>query len=164
MGEYYKNGGTRNIIFHMVGDGMAVPQYHKLVKEYHLEKHVIIYGNKSGAELDEIYKHSFIGLDGLARHRSGNMTNSSLKSREYTAKGIPFVSSVDIDFADKDWPYVMRVPQDETPIDMNKVIEFYDKVYGNRDCNEVAKEIRSYAESRCDMKVVMQPIIDYIKD
>ena len=58
----------------------------------------------------------------------------------------------------------MHVPQDETPIDMNKVVEFYDNVYGNRDCNEVAKEIRSYAESRCDMKVVMQPIIDYIKD
>lgn len=163
MGEYYKNGGTRNIIFHMVGEGMAVPQYHKLVKEYHLEEHVIIYGNKSGSELDEIYKHSLIGLDGLARHRSGNMTNSSLKSREYTAKGIPFVSSVEIDFADNDWPYVMRVPQDETPINMIKVIEFYDKVYGNRDCNEVAKEIRSYAESRCDMQVVMQPIIDYIK-
>lgn len=164
MGEYYKKGGTRNIIFHMVGEGMAVPQYHKLVKEYQLEEHVVIYGNKSGDELNEIYKRSFLGLDGLARHRSGNLTNSSLKSREYAAMGIPFVSSVDIDFAEKDWPYLMQVPQDETPIDMNKVIEFYDKVYSSRDCNEVANEIRTYAESRCDMKVVMQPLVEYIKE
>ena len=164
MGEYYKNGGTRNIIFHMVGDGMAVPQYHKLVKEYHLEEHVIIYGNKSGEELKKIYERSFIGLDGLARHRSGNTTNSSLKSREYAAYGLPFVSSVDIDFADEDWPYVMSVPQDETPIDMNEVIRFHDSIYGGRDCNEVAKEIREYAESRCDMSVVMQPVIDFIEN
>lgn len=164
MGEYYKNGGTRNIIFHMVGDGMAVPQYHKLVKDYHLEEHVFIYGNKSGDELKKIYERSFIGLDGLARHRSGNTTNSSLKSREYAAYGLPFVSSVDIDFADSDWPYVMRVPQDETPIDMNEVIRFYDTIYGNRDCNVVAKEIRDYAESRCDMSVVMQPVIDFIEN
>lgn len=164
MDEYYKNGGTRNIVFHMVGDGMAVPQYHKLVKEYHLEDHVIIYGNKSGVELKKIYERSFIGLDGLARHRSGNTTNSSLKSREYAAYGLPFVSSVDIDFADSDWPYVMSVPQDETPIDMSEVIRFYDSIYGGRDCNEVAKEIRDYAESRCDMSVVMQPIIDFIEN
>ena len=162
MGEYYKNGGNRNIIFHMVGDGMTVPQYHQLVKEYHLENHVIIYGDRSGEELEQIYEHAFIGLDGLARHRSGNFTNSSLKSREYAAMGIPFISSVDIDFAEETWPYVMHITQDETPVDMNEVIVFFDGIYSNKDCNEIANEIRNYAKSRCDMSVVMQPVLDYI--
>lgn len=163
MGEYYKGGGTRNLIFHMVGDGMTVPQYRQLVKQYNLEEHVIIYGNKSGKELDQIYERAFIGLDGLARHRSGNTTNSSLKSREYAAYGIPFITSVDIDFADKDWPYIMTVPQDDSLINMKDVIKFYDSIYGNNDCNKIASDIRNYAKARCDMKITMQPVIEYIQ-
>lgn len=162
IGEYYKNGGQRNVIFNVVGDGMTIPQYKELVEEYHIEDHVVFHGNKGGAELDEIYKQSFMGVDALGRHRSHNSTNSSLKSREYAAFGLPFITAVPIDFADDKWPYVLQVPKDESAIDMNQVIEFYDAIYNNLDCNAISKDIRTYAESRCDMSVVMQPILEFI--
>lgn len=162
LGRYYQNGGTRNIVFHVVGDGMVIPQFREIVSKYAIESHVVFHGTLGGDALDEVFKMSYIGVDALGRHRSNNPTNSSLKSREYVAYGLPFIAAVPIDFAGKDWPYVMYVPQDESPIDMNEVIKFYDSIYSNNDCNKVASDIRNYAEFRCDMKITMQPVIDYI--
>lgn len=164
MGQYYKTGGKRNIIFNIVGDGMVIPQFKQIVEKYHLEDHVVFYGNKGGKELEDIYRHSYIGIDALGRHRSNNPTNSSLKSREYAAYGIPLVAAVPIDFADKDWPYVAYVPQDESPIDMEQIIAFYDSIYRDKDANAIATEIRDYGKSRCDMSITMQPVVDYIQE
>ena len=37
-------------------------------------------------------------------------------------------------------------------------------VYDGKDCNEVAKEIRTYAEVRCDMSMTMKPVADWLKN
>ena len=164
MGEYYKNGGNRNIVFHMVGAGAEVTNYEKLIARYDLQDHVILYGNRFGDELKSIYQKSYIGLDCLARHRSNNSTNSSLKSREYAAYGIPIISSVPIDFAPRNWKYLMSVEADESPIDMNKVISFYDGFYQEQQTGDIAKEIRNLAQGRCDMSVTMKKNVDFIEE
>ena len=66
--------------------------------------------------------------------------------------------------ADKDWPYVSYVPQDESPIDMEQIIAFYDSIYRGKDANAIATEIRNYGKSRCDMSITMQPVVDYIQE
>lgn len=162
IGRYYQNGGKRNIIFHIVGDGAEVEEYKKIIEKYNIYKHVIFYGNRFGEELHSIYKRAFVGIDSLGRHRSGNSTNSSLKSREYAAYGLPIVSAVPIDFADENWEYAYKVPADDTPLDMEKLIMFMDFVYRGRDCNKVAESIREYALSRCDISVTMRPIVNYL--
>ena len=46
-----------------------------------------------------------------------------MKNREYAARGIPFVySEMDEDFDDR--PYVLKVPADESEIDMEQLIAF----------------------------------------
>jgi hypothetical protein len=48
----------------------------------------------------------------------------TLKNREYAARGIPFLySETDSDFDHK--PYVLKVPADESAIDMDEVVSFY---------------------------------------
>ena len=49
---------------------------------------------------------------------------SVLKAREYCAWGIPFIiTCTDPDFSD-DFPFILRIPADETPVDLETVIEF----------------------------------------
>ena len=62
----------------------------------------------------------------LARHRSGITHIKTLKNREYAARGLSFIySETDSDFENK--PYILKVPADETAIDINSLIHFYEK-------------------------------------
>jgi hypothetical protein len=46
-----------------------------------------------------------------------------LKNREYAIRGIPFIySEMDSDFDHQ--PYVMKAPADESPIDIQQIIDF----------------------------------------
>ena len=67
-----------------------------------------------------------MAIGSLARHRSGITNIKTLKNREYAARGLSFIySEQDSDFEDK--PYILKVPADESPIDIRLIIEFYQK-------------------------------------
>lgn len=79
---------------------------------------------KMNEELDELFNEADFAIGSLARHRSGIDKIKTLKNREYAARGIPFAySETDEDF-DK-MPYILKVPADESPIDIHRLIRFY---------------------------------------
>ena len=162
LAAYYENGGKENIIYHYVGNIM--PEHEQLVREHHLDKHVILHGRKSGDALKKLYASTFIGIDILGGHRKNYPTSSTLKSREYCAYGIPVITSSPIDFLSKDSQYQLLVPYDDSPVDMEAVVRFYHSVYDGKDCNKVAADIRAFAEACCDMKITMKPVADWIKE
>ena len=91
-----------------------------------------------------------------------NYLSSSLKSREYCAKGLPFITECKMDFLSSDCPYVLTVPYDESDINILDIISFYDNLYTKKSPIELAQEIREYAYKHCDMHVTMKPVIDFI--
>lgn len=159
---YYKNGGQVNILYHVVGDGEEITRYRELVKEYRLEKHVVIYGFKGGDELDIIYEKADIAINSLAIHRIGLKTESTIKSKEYAAKGLPIVSSYEIDaFSGEDNDrYVLKVKPDDTPIDIESLVQFYFKIYSNKN-TDMPSLIRKASQNRSDMVVTLQGVVDY---
>lgn len=161
MHEYYKNGGKKRLVFHVVGEGPELTGYKKLVKNHHLEEQVIFHGFLAGQKLDEIFNMSDIAVECLGCHRNHIYLESSLKSREYAAKGLPFISSCKIDVFPEDYPYLLNAPGDESPLDMGKVIGFCQEIYEKESVQTVIQNMRSYALSHCDMKNVMKPILDY---
>lgn len=158
----YYNGedeNPRNVVLHLVGDGREYGKYKSLVDTYGLQEHVIMEGAMHGQQLDELYEICALGIDSLARHRSGIDILSSLKSREYGAKGLPIINSCKIDIIDDDFPYLLRVPADETPIEVSKLVEFYDRCFGGeKSRGEVGIEVRSYIEARSGMKETLRPV------
>lgn len=164
MGQYYREGGKRSIVLHLVGDGMVVEDYKNIVDRYKIKEHVKFYGWKNAEELDEIYDSADIALDVLGGHRKNLFLSSSLKSRESGAKGLPIISSCKIDYLPEDYKYQLRVSQEDASIDMNDVIEFYDAVYSFESREQVAKNIREYAMTKCDINKTMQPVINYINE
>lgn len=159
MGKYYREGGKESIVFHLVGDGIPVIEYKKLVEEYNLEDHVIFYGVKQGAELDEIYDRCDIAIETLGRHRGNVFFSSSLKSKEYMAKGLPFVTECEMDLMNGE-DFVLHVSQDESPIDMSMIIAFYKRMYGKYSKRKVAENIRDRAMRTCSIEDAVRPVVE----
>lgn len=131
IGEYYELGGTKKIIFHIVGgignsemfNSKHAPGFQELMTKYKIKKNIIFHGEKFGKELDEIFDLCDIAVGSLARHRCNISKIKTLKNREYAARGIPFIySETDGDF--DEMPYIFKVPANETPIDIKKIIDF----------------------------------------
>ena len=77
---------------HIVGEGSPIEEYKRIVEKYEIAEHVIFYGLKTGRELDSIYDQCSIGVENLGFHRTGVYRASTLKAREYAAKGLPFIT------------------------------------------------------------------------
>lgn len=161
LNDYYKNGGTVNFFYHLVGDGIEIEKYKEIVEKYELEKHVKFYGFKGGQELDEIYDKADIAINSLAIHRIGLKTESTIKSKEYAAKGLPMISSYEIDaFSPEDnKKYVLRISADESAVNIEEVIQFYKQVYSNTD--NLSTDIRNASRKRSDMRITLKEVMDY---
>ena len=162
LDAYYENGGKVNIVYHYIG--CVMPEHERFVKEHHLESHVFFHGKQYGEPLKALMQQSFLGIDVLGGHRKNYPVSSSLKSREYCANGIPMITSSPIDFLPKDSPYQFLAPYDDSPVDIEAVVRYYHSVYDGKNCNDVAREIRSYAEACCDMSITMKPVADWLLD
>lgn len=160
--KYYEKGeDRRKVYFHIVGTGDCYGQYEELAKKYNIkDDYVYFHGRKVGSELDEIYAGCNLGIAHLALHRIGLKSISSLKSVEYAARGIPIVSCAPFDtYNDQTKDYMYFVPMDESPVDIEGIIEYFDKVYSNEN---VPKKMRDAFYEMCDWSKAYQPVLEYI--
>lgn len=157
----YRKSESRSVYLHLVGAGTDLPHLKELTDRYNLNNAITFHGVLSGDELDKVYNLCSLGIECLGMHRKGiNQVSSSLKSREYLAKGLPFFGSSEIDvFMDESFGYYLKVPANETPVDVKQVIKFYDSIYSNRKEEEVINDIREYAERHISMDVSMENIL-----
>ena len=160
IGEYYKHGGRREVYFDIVGgvhpnymhNLPQAPGFQVLIDKYGINDHIIFHGQLFGEQLDNVFNQSQFAIGSLARHRSGITVIKTLKNREYATRGIPFVySEQDSDFDHQ--PYVMKVPADESPIDIGQIIDFVDNHRFR------PEEIRQTV-SHLTWKIQMQKVID----
>lgn len=129
LAQYYRKRPVKEVYLHIIG--LAVPevrlQYERLVRENKLEQYVFFHGALFGEALDRMFDECDFGIGSLARHRSQIDKIKTLKNREYAARGIPFVySETDDDF--EKMPYILKAPADDTPLDIEHIIDFYNSV------------------------------------
>ena len=78
-------------------------------------------------KLDEIYDHCQLGIISLATQDKDIHIHSTLKSREYLAKGLPTIATGITDvFIGTNYPYNLELPEDTNNIDIQSIISFYD--------------------------------------
>ena len=78
-------------------------------------------------ELDILFNNNHIGIGSLALHRMGLTEASVLKVREYIARGLPFIlgyNDTDLMKSNVLDDFYFKVPADETPININDVLDF----------------------------------------
>lgn len=165
MKAYYSGNPSRKVVFHLVGNGNEFGRYQKMVAEYGLRDYVIFHDQQTGEALDAIYDQCNFGIASLGCYRKGLNETQELKSREYLAKGLPFVSSVkitDIPDAAKDNIY-LQVSNNDSPIDIGSILEFYDRIY-SEGAEQVNTRLRQFAKDHFSMEVAMKEVIDFFNE
>ncbi|WP_413511895.1 glycosyltransferase [Myroides odoratus] len=155
---YSKENIKQKVFLHIVGDGVEKKVLENLVKEYDLNKYVKFYGALGGKELDSIFNVSDIGIGSLAIFRKGSTKCSELKVREYTARGLPFIYSAEEPQIEEQ-KFAKKVLFNETAIEINTILEFYDEIYKNSD---LLVEMRSFAEKEFTCECQLKKIVNTI--
>lgn len=165
LAEYYASGDcTREVFYHVVGDGPEQEKYRKLAEEYHLEEHVIFYGKRVGEELTMLYNQCDLGLCSFGLYKYGIDACSALKIPEYLAKGLPIMTGCKTCMlGDEEIRYCLEFPNDPSSIDIHRMIQFYDSLYGNREPEQLITQIREYAMSHFSEDLAFEPIVRYIE-
>jgi len=157
IAEY--RGNTR-IIFHIVGDGDEILPLIQLVEKLNIRNLVKFHGFKTGKELDTLFNTCHVAVGSLGIHRLGLHEASILKAREYCARGIPYIiACADPDFPD-DFPYIHRVSPNDSPLDIEKIIEFSQTAYTDPDHPE---KMREYALEHLDWSVKMKTLKAFLE-
>lgn len=109
---------------------------------------MIFHGPVPRNKLGNYYDLGDFAIESLGAHRRKVITYSySIKSREYLAKGMPFIFSTPIDLGQYEpIPYCFKVSEDEQLIDVNALIDYYRALYRQHNETEVAEQLREYAE------------------
>ena len=162
LGEYYQNTlNPRPVFFHIVGGVHPNERYkandfhpgmQAIIDKYGIQDKIIFHGQLFGDALDQVFNQSCFAIGSLARHRSGITIIKTLKNREYATRGIPFIySEQDSDFEHQ--PYVIKAQPDESPINIQQIIDFIDHHHFQ------PEEIRKTVEN-LSWKIQMQKVID----
>lgn len=126
LAQYYQSTPTCKVYFHLAGEFSGKREEEDIltpIRRYGLEPYVILHGPLHDTALDNLFCQADLAVGSLGRHRSGISSLKTLKNREYAARGLAFVCSEhDADF--ELMPYVLRVPADESPIDLKSLLEF----------------------------------------
>lgn len=162
IANYYDKDGSRQVILHMVGEGEELESYQQLTKNLKVEGKVVFYGRKSGNELDKIYENMDLALGCFGLYKRGLNRISAIKTREYLAKGLPVVTGCKEDaFESCRQNIFMEFPNDDSDIEMQKIVDFYNEIYGDKNRDSVHQEIHAFARKNFDYAIVLKPIIDY---
>ena len=126
LADYYRNNPEYKVYFHIVGPLSGERERAGIlpvVRDNHLEPYVLLHGPLHGDELDAMFEKADFAIGSLGRHRSGITYIKTLKNREYAARGFAFTySETDDDF--DHMPYVWKVAPDESPVDIQGLIDF----------------------------------------
>ena len=167
LGEYYndvrgKTEDVRDVYFHIVGgvgpsemyNSMHAPGFHELIEKYGIQDKIIFHGQLFGQALDDVFNQCKFAIGSLARHRSGITNIKTLKNREYATRGIPFIySEQDTDFDHQ--PYVLKAPANDSPINIQQIIDFVEAYQQN------PADIRKTAEP-LSWKYQMQKVVNAV--
>lgn len=154
MGKYK---GGREVFFHVVGGVHPYrmkTDFAPIIEKYDLKNKIIFHGPLFGEKLTSVFNQCQFAIGSLGRHRSGITIIKTLKNREYATRGIPFIySEQDSDF--DHMPYVLKAPADETPINIQQIIDFMD--YFDMKPIEIRKTVEHLS-----WRIQMQKVVDQI--
>jgi glycosyltransferase involved in cell wall biosynthesis len=159
--DYYLNKNNKyQIKLHLIGVGPEVEKYKELCEKYKLNDKVFFYGYAGGKELDLLFNKIDIGIIALGIFRKGLENVSSIKTAEFCARGIPFVYGGSEEGLNGKEEFALKVSNDNTPINIEQIIEFFEGV--TNDVN-LPEKMREFAEDRFTWSTQYRKIFNNIR-
>lgn len=167
LSDYYQNNNSPcNINLYIVGQGDCLQEYRELAEKADLlDKHIFLCGKREGEALQAVFNKCSLAIECLGLHRKGMTLCFSIKSREYAAKGLPMITSGELDISHEDsQTYIFKVPADETPINIDEIVTFWNNIYNGKDPDKVREEIRNTFSKYCTWDTAFSDVIKYMKE
>lgn len=158
------NAQAKRIVLHFAGKGPELKRLQSMAIEANLIDDVVFHGELNQDELSDLYNKCTFAIESLGCHRKDLQVSSSIKSREYLAKGIPFVYSTPIDVIPEAFGYCLKAPEDESPLDFKRISAFHDYLYEIEDEADIITHIRNYAKDTVSIDEAMKAVISYIQE
>lgn len=159
MHRYYKADRTIKVYYDIVGPGYEIENLKKLVNEYRLDEYVKFHGTVIGDALDSYFHNADLGVSILGAYRAHRVTCDTLKSREYCARCLPFITT-SMENMYSNQKFAVLVEDDERPINMEEIVDFYHSVSKAEDIQET---MRRFAFEKCDWSVALKNVLDYLR-
>jgi glycosyltransferase involved in cell wall biosynthesis len=145
-----------NVYFYIVGDGPVKADLEKLSYKLGIESNIKFFGFLDGKKLDEIYDISDMAVASLGLYRVGLKEASSLKSREYIARGLPIINSGrDVDFDPPPY-FVFQVKNNSSNINIQDLILWHKSLNCDLD---FGSHLRNYAKDRLSFHSKIKSLI-----
>lgn len=151
---------------YLAGEGPELNNLQKITNQLGLQSEVTFCGKLNQKQLyEQLYDRCDIGVECLALfRRSENAISSSLKSREYLAVGMPFIYSGKIDVLEQNAAdFVFEIPSSEEPVDIQSVIDEYNKLLQKETKKELSARIRTYANQCVSWQTTMSEVVEWIQ-
>ncbi len=158
LNAYTLNGEKVFVKLLMIGEGGDEYKYREMVEKYGLQERVTFLGLLSDARVNEVLSDADLAISCLGVHRKKMACVQPLRVPLYCAKGLPFVCDYDDDRFSLDYKYFYKVPADESPIDIEKLVDFF---IGLKAEPDYKNRIRQYAIENFSWKRAMATVIDY---
>lgn len=130
----------------------------KMVEGLGMQEQIHFKGFMSKEELDLELNTYHLGVSTLALHRKGIRSTSTIKSREYCARGIPFIyGHHDPDLSESviAGKYCLEFPADESLIDFETVYNFVCNIYAQ---GSNMDGLCAFAKEHLDQSVKMRQL------
>ena len=118
-------------------------------------------GRLYGPALEELFGVSHMAFSSLALFRKGMKEACALKTREFMARGLPFVIGYhDPDLDEIADEFFLPVSADDSPVNIDEVVAFAERILNQKG---VSESMREFAEKRLDWKIKIQQMWDFLE-
>ena len=136
-------------------------KWENLSKELGIEKYVVFHGTKVSKELDMLFDRCDVAIGCLGIYRKKTVRASTLKNKEYCARGIPFVFACEEKYLHSKLDFVKVLPDNDEIIDIDEIVEFHKRMQKREDISSVMIE---YAKKYFLWSTQIESILDALQE
>lgn len=154
--------GDRKVIIHMVGgnDGGCLLEWKQLAHDLGLDDTVVFHDSMFGKDLDDIVDLSDLGAASLGRKDFKFI--SELKTREYIARGLPFIMAVDdVVLSKEEEKYWIKIANDDSIPDMSQIVDFALEM---RNKENLVSDMRTLASQKLSWYAQYKKMFDIVEN
>lgn len=125
---------------------------------------LLFHGPLHGVALDQLMKQMHVAISSMAEYRINVQEIGPLKTREYTARGLPFVLAYhdpDLAFVDEKSRFFLSFANDSTLLDVGLIIDFVAKASSQREV--ISQYMRRYALAHMDWQVKLRSYKEFVE-
>lgn len=104
-------------------------------------------------ELNRVFSQTHLAVSTLALFRGGLKQGCPLKTREYMARGLPFIYSYDDLDLNEDLKFYLKIPANNDAVNIDDLFHF---AVSLSDSNTSPRQMRQYAENTLDWTIKMR--------